>query len=83
MQFKSLIAVLSLIAVAASAPQAASDNFASANVSLSTGVTTQTFTATQVFQRLMSVPPFVTTITTHTVFTATRTGTFAIPTGSA
>ncbi|KAH9911335.1 uncharacterized protein BXZ73DRAFT_108069 [Epithele typhae] len=84
MQFKFFVALACLASAAAAVPQSASDEFdpSTATISLSSGVTTETFTASQVFQSLMEVEPFVTVIETTTVWTATRTVTVAVPTGS-
>ncbi|KAH9936771.1 uncharacterized protein BXZ73DRAFT_100193 [Epithele typhae] len=83
MQFKTLISLAALVAAATAAPQAA-ETFdpSTATVSFSSAVTTQTFTASQVLVSLMQVDPFVTTIETTTVWTATRTVTLAVPTGA-
>ncbi|EIW62367.1 uncharacterized protein TRAVEDRAFT_45188 [Trametes versicolor FP-101664 SS1] len=87
MQFKSLfITLASAAAVAVAAPAGILDAAASvdassttANVTLTTALTTDTFTASKVLQSFMKVDPFVTTITTNTVWTVTHSVTRELP----
>ncbi|OJT07653.1 hypothetical protein TRAPUB_1478 [Trametes pubescens] len=84
MQFKSLfITLASATAVAVAAPaglSAAVDASAdAANATLTTALTTDTFTASKVLQSFMKVEPFVTTITTNTVWTVTHSVTQELP----
>ncbi|KAI0771659.1 hypothetical protein BD413DRAFT_613159 [Trametes elegans] len=77
MQFKTLITLASVAAVAVALPAAES---AEATTPLTTQVTTNTFTASKVLESFMLKEPWITTVSTHTVWTVTHTVTKALPT---
>ncbi|KAI0655329.1 hypothetical protein C8Q70DRAFT_1057688 [Cubamyces menziesii] len=79
MQFKTFIALASVAAVAFAAP---SEGSADAENTLTTAVTTDTFTASKILQSFEQTLPWVTTITTHTIWTVTHTVTMEVPSGT-
>ncbi|KAJ3004651.1 hypothetical protein NUW54_g4710 [Trametes sanguinea] len=76
MQFKTFITLASVAAVAVAAPSGES---AAIDNTLTTAVTTNTFTASRLLQSFEPVLPWVTTITTDTVWTVTHTVTVEQP----
>ncbi|KAI0368389.1 hypothetical protein BV20DRAFT_969202 [Pilatotrama ljubarskyi] len=76
MQFKTFLALASVVAVAAAAPSAES---ADADKTLTTAFTTDTFTASVILQSFERVEPWVTTITTDTVWTVAHSVTKELP----
>ncbi|KAI0640617.1 hypothetical protein C8Q79DRAFT_995592 [Trametes meyenii] len=81
MQFKALLTLASVAAVAVAAPQdAAAADSASTTFTLTTALTTNTFTASKVLQIFEQAEPWVTTLTTDTVWTVTHTVTKEKPT---
>ncbi|KAH9887654.1 hypothetical protein C8Q73DRAFT_839390 [Cubamyces lactineus] len=79
MQFKTFIALASVAAVAFAAPAEGSTD---ADLTLTTAVTTDTFTASRILQSFEKTVPWVTTITTDTVWTVTHTVTKEAPSGT-
>ncbi|KAI0666084.1 hypothetical protein C8Q78DRAFT_1083333 [Trametes maxima] len=80
MQFKTLLTLASVAAVAVAAPQDAAAADASSTFTLTTALTTNTFTASKVLQIFEQADPWVTTLTTDTVWTVTHTVTKEKPT---
>ncbi|CDO69468.1 hypothetical protein BN946_scf184817.g28 [Trametes cinnabarina] len=76
MQFKAFITLATVAAIAFAAPSG--ESIATADT-LTTAVTTNTFTASRLLQSFETVLPWVTTITTDTIWTVTRTATVEVP----
>ncbi|KAI0686147.1 hypothetical protein C8Q76DRAFT_761835 [Earliella scabrosa] len=80
MQFKTLITLAGVAAVAVAAPNGKRADEADVSPTLTTHFTTETFTATRVLQSMMTVEPFVTTVTSETTWTVAHTVTRIRPT---
>ncbi|KAI0352458.1 hypothetical protein OH77DRAFT_1428481 [Trametes cingulata] len=76
MQFKTLLALASVVAAAAAEPSGES---ADADQTLTTAFTTDTFTASMLLQSFEPAEPWVTTITTNTIWTVTHSVTKELP----
>ncbi|KAI0820680.1 hypothetical protein BC628DRAFT_1395820 [Trametes gibbosa] len=79
MQIKTFFTLASVAIIASARPAAEFPE----NVTLTTAVTTDTFTASKLLQSFMKVDPWVTTITTNTVWIVTQTVTQAVSSATA
>ncbi|EJF60529.1 hypothetical protein DICSQDRAFT_170976 [Dichomitus squalens LYAD-421 SS1] len=83
MQYKALFVFASFAALASAAPADVVDEVSpSDDVSLTTHFTTQTFTATRILENMLTTEPYITTISTETVWTVAHTVTSVVPTSS-